>query len=114
MPSDLNLPAHNVRIFCDWAFISGFAVASVVLVAAMSDPKDIVDGPVGVLYPPWTTGGDALARAAAAGARLIRPGRFAFVVLVEPTSAGFARRAKADGAWMTFGATGLGGCLGEF
>ena len=106
------MPAHDGRSFWDWAFIAGFAIASFVLVAAVSGSNDVADGPVGVLYPPWTGGGDALTRAAAAGAHLMRPGRFAFVVLVRPTGAGFAGRAKAGGAWMTFDANGLGGCLG--
>lgn len=75
-----------------FALISTFAVARIGL--EPSDPSRAV----GVIFAPWTDTGAAFTRAVTAGGRFIRFGGPSFVVVVEPESAGYARRVKDAGA----------------
>jgi hypothetical protein len=53
---------------------------------------------VAVVYAPWVSAAEAAARASAAGASLVAPGRYGFVWIVKPETAAYAEDALASGA----------------
>lgn len=63
-----------------------------------------------VVFPPWVSAADAVARSFAAGHRVLRGGRFASVVIVAPDDAGLAP-ARPSGALLVMPLTGLAGCF---
>lgn len=65
--------------------------------------------PVAILYPPWTSGQDALAQSLQAGYRVLRPGRAAYVIIVAPPTERIVERPR--GALMLVSLAGLAGCL---
>lgn len=65
--------------------------------------------PVAILFPPWTSGQDALAQSLASGHRVLRPGRVPYVVVVAPAEEGALSRPR--GALLQVALAGLAGCL---
>ena len=60
-------------------------------------PRDPARG-IAVVFPPWISNRDATSRAAAAGATLLRMGRYSFIVIVRPWSPAYIQRVHAAGA----------------
>jgi hypothetical protein len=91
--------------------VAGFALISTLAVARIGlEPSDPSRG-VGVVFVPWIDGNTALARAVAAGGRIVRFGEPSFVVVVEPESADYVRRVKAAGALLIVDPRVLAACL---
>jgi hypothetical protein len=88
-----------------FALISTFAVARVGL-----EPSNPSDG-VGVVFAPWIDEPTTLARAAAAGGRIVRLGGPSFVVVVEPETSDYIPRVKAAGALLVVEPRVLAACL---
>jgi hypothetical protein len=88
-----------------FVLISTYAVARVGL-----EPSD-TSRPVGVIFAPWTDEATTLARAVAAGGRIIRLGGPSFVVVVEPETPGYIRRVKAAGALLVVDPRILAACF---
>jgi hypothetical protein len=88
-----------------FALISTYAVARVGL-----EPRDSSRA-VGVIFAPWTDEGTALARAGAAGGRIVRMGGPSFVVVVEPERADYIRRIKDAGALLIVDPRVLAACF---
>ena len=90
--------------------IGGVAVvglaASAHLALAPRDPA----APVAVIFAPGTPAGAAFAAVAEAGARVLKSGPFANIVVAVPDDAGFPARASAHGAWLVADANRIPGC----
>jgi len=90
--------------------VAALAAASLVALAAIGfAPR--AGAAVGVVYAPWTSAPDALARAVAAGARFVRFGAAPFIVVVMPEAADYAAQARAGGALFTLDPQALAACL---
>lgn len=91
--------------------LSGLA-ATVIGVATQPEPQ----GRVAIIYPPGTTQGQALTRLIGAGGRLVRFGRQSWIVVAAPASGGgqssaqWAQRIRAGGAWAVLNPIIAGGC----
>ncbi len=70
-----------------------------VIVASQLRPLDPTMG-VAVVFAPWTTESEAVERATAAGAALVRAGGFPFVLIVRADGPGYIERVRAAGAWL--------------
>lgn len=97
--------------FSDRFVLAAFALAGVISVSLASAGSPAPGHHLAVVFPPWVETGDAVARAAMAGARLIGTGRYPFVVIVAPEADDYSRRARDAGAVATLDADALGGCL---
>ncbi len=89
------------------------AVACVSLYGAARlafEPRDASAG-VAVLFAPWTSANDALARSVMAGASFVRFGGYPFIVIVTPDDAGYLSRARAAGAIFIADPQALAACL---
>ncbi len=95
----------------DWSIVGALAFVSTIILADVDlAPRDPRSG-VAVVFAPWVRGADAAARAAAAGAALVRIGRYPFIIVVRPTSMDYSVRVRGEGAWAIFDPMALGGCL---
>jgi hypothetical protein len=76
--------------------------------ASMPDPS----GQVALVFSPRLSAPEALSAAAATGARIVRLGRFSWIVVVapEPGDSGFTARAYQDGALALLNPQIAGGC----
>jgi hypothetical protein len=107
------LPSSSTRsrLLVDGILIAGFALASFCAVARIAlEPRDPAAG-VAVVFAPWTSQEDALARAVEAGGRFIRYGAFPFVVVVMPETADYLSRISRDGALLVADPRALAACL---
>ena len=87
---------HSTLI--DWLLIAGLALGSTAMLAALNLGSSNERLGVAVIFPPWVSRADAVGRAAAAGARLMRLGRFPFVVVMLPTSDKYSDHVLKAGA----------------
>jgi hypothetical protein len=86
------------------------AAASVLAMAALqAQPRDRTR--VAVIFAPWTSAGQAIARVAQAGGRIVRPGLIDAIVVVQGDDADLADRLHAAGAWAVVDPAAWGGCL---
>ena len=86
------------------------AAASVLsMVALEAQPRDRTR--VAAIFPPWTSAEHAIAQAAQAGGRIVRPGLIDAIVVVQGDDADFAGRLYAAGAWAVVDPAAWGGCL---
>jgi hypothetical protein len=105
-----SFPARS-RPLVDGILIAGFALASFCAVARIAlEPRDPSAG-VAVVFAPWTSQEDALARAVEAGGRFVRYGAFPFVVVVMPETADYLSRISRDGALLVADPRALAACL---
>lgn len=65
--------------------------------------------PLAIVFPPWVSREDAIARSLSAGHRVLRSGRTAAIVIVAPAEA--AAPGRPAGAMMVLALSGLAGCL---
>lgn len=82
-----------------------------ILVALLALPGDAPGQrqPVAIVFPPWVSTDDAIARSLSAGYPVLRSGRSSFVVIAAPVEAASALRPQ--GAIMVLALAGLAGCL---
>ena len=66
-------------------------------------------GEMAVVYAPWVGETDAMRAVVAAGGLIAGNSRMGNVVIAYSTDPDFSERAKRQGAWLTFAATGLCG-----
>ncbi len=88
-----------------------YAIGSVAAIAAIEWAPHDQNSNVAVVFPPWIRGADAAARAADAGADLVRNGRFPFVMIVRPQRSDFTGAVYREGALIVLDASALGGCF---
>ena len=88
-----------------------FLASIVVAVAALPGAAPAQGTPVAIVFPPWVSGEDAVARSLSAGYPVLRSGRSAFVVIAAPVEADGARAVRPQGAILVLGLAGLAGCL---
>jgi hypothetical protein len=98
-------PLVDGMLIACFALVSSCAVARIAL-----EPRDPSAG-VAVVFAPWTSQEDALARAVEAGGRFIRYGAFPFVVVVMPETADYLSRISRDGALLVADPRALAACL---
>jgi hypothetical protein len=72
-------------------------------------PRDPMAG-VGVIFAPWTSPNAAFAQAGTAGARIVRAGGFASVVIAMPDDPDYTSRVLHEGALMVVDLRVLGAC----
>ncbi len=73
-------------------------------------PADPATG-VAVIYAPWTTAEQAMARSTSAGARFVRFGGFRFIAIVMPDRPDYVGRVLADFALLAVDPRALAACL---
>jgi hypothetical protein len=107
------LPSFSARShpLVDGVMIACFALASFCAVARIAlSPRDPAAG-VAVVFAPWTSPEDALARAVEAGGRFVRYGAFPFIVVIMPETADYLSRISRDGALLVADPQALAACL---
>ena len=107
------MPSFSARSrpLVDGILIAGFALASFCAVARIAlQPRDPAAG-VAVVFAPWTSQEDALARAVEAGGRFVRYGAFPFIVVIVPETADYLSRISSDGAVLVADPRALAACL---
>jgi hypothetical protein len=67
---------------------------------------------VAVVYAPWTTAAETMARAVEAGARFVRFGGFQFIAVVMPERPDYVEQVMKGSAWLTVDPQALAACLG--
>ncbi|WP_108045036.1 hypothetical protein [Bosea sp. 124] len=67
--------------------------------------------PVAIVFPPWVSRDEAVARSLSAGYPVLRSGRSPFVVIAAPARTDAAPAARPQGAVMVLALAGLAGCL---
>ena len=94
------------------AIVTGafFALCAFAISLVFATSQDTT-GQLALIYPPWTSGSEALARASASDMDLVGFGRYPFIVIVAPRSSGPVSHGRRDGAMLTLAANGFGGCL---
>lgn len=114
----LEPPAASGRLrhVRDLLLILGLAVFSS-LAALASLPGADLDRPqaLAVIFPPWMSGDEAILRSVASGARILRSGRWPFVVVVAPAQGGTTVDAvtRPAGAFLVVRLDGLFGCADD-
>lgn len=83
---------------------SGFATLASLPGSDPSRPQ-----PLAAIFPPWTSGEDAVTRSLAAGASVLRRGAAPFVVVLAPGLD--AAPTRPAGAFLLLRLDGLAGCL---
>jgi hypothetical protein len=97
--------------FIDGVLIACLALASFCVIARIGlAPRDPASG-VAVVFAPWTSREDALARAVDAGGRFVRYGAFSFIVVIVPEVADYPSRILSDGALLVADPRALAACL---
>jgi len=86
-------------------FLIGIVVPLFALPGAASGPPQ----PVAIVFGPWVSASDAIARSLSAGYPVLRSGRSAFIVVAAPVEP--ASSMRPEGAIMVLTLSGLAGCL---
>jgi hypothetical protein len=95
----------------DAALLVAAALFSFVTVATFAlAPKQDSEG-IAVVFAPWTDAGQTFGLAVGAGGRFIRYGAFEFIAVVEPETASYGARVRANGAWLIADPKALAACL---
>lgn len=104
-------PVHGSRsCILDCAVLTALSLLGLALsVQENLAPRDPSRG-VAVIFAPWTTAEDVVARAVAPGARFVGFGGARFVAIVVPENADYVARANKTGAWLVADPRTLPGC----
>lgn len=105
VPRDQALSARECVALCILA-----AASLVVALASLPGASSIRSTPAAIVFPPWISGQEAVARSIAAGHLVLRSGRSAFIVIVAADAQG-APAHRPDGAVLVLTLAGLAGCL---
>lgn len=101
------------RLLRDGAIVA-LVLLSTLMAAVASLPAAGASGqPFALIFPPWLSRDEAIARSLAAGHVVLRSGASPFIVVAAPATAGAATPARPEGAWLILALTGLAGCLDE-
>lgn len=102
------------RLPVDIALLTCLSFGTLFFTASMAlEPKHPERG-VAVLFAPWTSAEDAMARTVEAGGRFVRFGGPVFVTVAVPDDAGYPARIRAAGAWLVADPQALAACLSPF
>lgn len=94
--------------------ILALVLLSTLMAAVASLPGADASGqPLALIFPPWLSREEAMARSLAAGHLVLRGGASPFIVIAAPAAPGAAKPARPEGAWLILAPTGLAGCLDE-
>lgn len=95
------------------SLVVALALVAVSLAAVLSLPGGarVPAQPRAIVFSPWTSGQDAMARSLKAGHRVLRAGISPFIVITAPVAAEEAAPARPRGALLMLTLQGLAGCL---
>jgi hypothetical protein len=110
----LNNSFSRFRILVDFAMLACLSIGTLFATAAIALTPRHPERGVAVLYAPWTTAEDALARTVEAGARFVRFGGPTFIAIAVPDDRGYTARALAAGAWLVVDPQVVAACLAPF
>ncbi len=101
--------AEKVR---DLVLVTG-AIIATSLTVVLSLPSAHADRPrpIALIFPPWTSAQDAVARSLAAGHAVLRSGASPFIVIAASQGEGGVASARPEGALLMLALDGLAGCL---
>lgn len=97
----------------DGALVVLVLLSTLVGAIASLPGADMPDRPLALVFPPWLSREEAIARSLAAGHAVLRSGISPFIVIVAPAGHGAIRPARPDGAWLMLALAGLAGCLDD-
>ena len=114
-----NLPALDrpVSFRRHWIDIAALAVLSIVTLGITARVTLTPRAPelgVALIFAPWTTPEQTLARTVEAGARFVRFGGPGFVAVAIPDDRDYPARARAAGAWLIVDPKIVAACLSAF
>jgi hypothetical protein len=95
----------------DTALMAAVSLGALLVTAQAALKPAHPENGVAVVYAPWIGFDDAFRRSVEAGARFVRAGGVAFIVVVVPEGAGYEQRARAGGAWLLADPVALAGCF---
>ena len=108
----IGVPRGQALSACERAALCFMFLASIVVaVAALPGTSPAQRTPVAIVFPPWISGDEAVARSIAAGHLVLRSGRSAFVVIAATADAAAAPVRRPQGAVLVLALAGLAGCL---
>ena len=121
MPSELSTAVPDVGGGA-WRGRDGIILGFVLLMSSMAALLSLPQAsqerasqgrlePMAILFPPWVSRGDAIARSFAAGHRVLRSGRWPSVVVVAPGTDAALVGMKPRSAVLLLLLAGLAGCL---
>jgi hypothetical protein len=94
------------------AIIGSAAIGSLYASASIGlKPRDPASG-VAVIFAPWTTSEQTLARSVDAGGRFVRYGGYRFIAVVVPEAQDYTSRIRSAGALLIVDPQALAACLG--
>lgn len=106
------LPRRQALSGFDRVLLSVFCLASsVAALAGLPAASAAQEQPLAIVFPPWISGREAVARSLSAGHLILRPGRSPFIVIAAPADGDAAPAAKPQGAILMLALVGLAGCL---
>jgi hypothetical protein len=106
----VHFPSPLLPRLLDLALITILCVGFIVELRIGLRPSDPTAG-VAVIYAPWTTADETMARAVAAGARFVRFGGFEFIAIVVPEVPDYVDRVLAGSALIAVDPEALAACL---
>lgn len=87
--------------------LASSATLMTVLILALGHHLPPAKGELGVIFPPWMGEAEAISAIVDAGGALAGGTRFSNIIIAIAFDADFARRVRANGAWLTTAAQGL-------
>lgn len=102
------------RLSVDVVLLTCLSFGALFFTASLALEPRHPEGGVAVLFAPWITAEDTMARSVGAGARFVRFGGPSFVTVVVPDDAGYPARIRAAGAWMVADPQAVAACLSPF
>ncbi|RDJ24915.1 hypothetical protein DWF00_17005 [Bosea caraganae] len=99
------------RYLRDGLIVAGISLTAFVGAVASLPGEETPGRPIALVYPPWLSKDEAVARSLAAGHAVLRSGASPFIVIVAPLAADAIRPSRPEGAWLMLGLAGLAGCL---
>ena len=98
----------------DTLLLAGAALFSLAAVAVITlAPKENAEG-VAVIFAPWTSAAETMARSVQPGGRFVRFGAFDFIAVIEPNGGTHAQVLRESGAWLLADPAALAACLRPF
>lgn len=88
-----------------------FMVGCVGAIASLPTQSKMGDEPIAIVFAPWVSGDDAIARSVAVGHRILRTGRTSSIVIAAPPNETGVELTKPEGALFSVSLSGISGCL---
>jgi hypothetical protein len=107
----VHCPSRFLPRLLDLALITIFAAVGFVAILRIGLLPSNPAAGVAVVYAPWTTADETMARAVGAGARFVRFGGFGFIAIVMPDAPDYVDRVLAGSALLVVDPQALATCL---